>query len=289
MSETQGREAENAAKQERVEFLAEEPGKPPLEVLAYEPVPERARKDPPLLFVHGAWSNAEIWDVNFMPFLARKGWRCTSFSLRGHGRSGSGKWVRLLRVGDYLEDIDRMVRGCEQPPVLVGLSMGGYLVQKYLEDHRAAGGVLMAPVPITGTGYTTGLLFKDRPLEFLLSMLTFDTRKLMRTHELVRRSCFSEDLSPEITQKFFQATDDESVLINLDMSKAALPNPEKVQDPIMVMGSENDFFFPRQQVRETARAYGTEAHIFPDTAHVIPLEKVWPEAAEMIESWVEGL
>jgi hypothetical protein len=280
---------EAPVRQERRQYQLQERGAPDLEVITYDPPAERRRKGPPLLFVHGAWSSAGVWDVNFLPWFAECGRPGTAFSLQGHGSSGTRKWVRLLRVGDYLEDIHRMVRRYDEPPVLVGLSMGGYLVQKYLENYRAAGGVLIAPVPIHGTGYTTGVMLRDRPFSFLLSVLTFDTRKLVRTHELVRRSCFSADISRDLTWKFFKETEDESVLINLDMGGKALPDPAGVQDPVLVLGAEDDFFFPPAKVRETAQAYGTEARIFPHCAHVIPLENTWREAAEHVEQWVSGL
>ncbi len=266
-----------------------ETGKPTLELLESRPCDAEGKLletgRAPILFIHGAWSSAATWEPLFLPWFARQGYRCCALSLRGHGGSGCDKWLRLCRVQDYLEDIERAVEHLGEPPVLVGLSMGGYLVQKYLETHRAPGAVLMAPVPVKGTGNTTRIMWRDRPWSFLMSALFFDSRLLMRTHDQVRRSCFSSRQPYEFTRHFYESRTDESVLINLDMSRAALPQPEKVRDPVLVLGAENDFFFPPEQIRETARAYGAEAVIFPKAAHVLPLELVWEDVAKVIDDW----
>jgi pimeloyl-ACP methyl ester carboxylesterase len=38
------------------------------------------------------------------------------------------------------------------PPVVIGHSMGGFVVQKYLETHQAPAGVLLASIPPRGLG-----------------------------------------------------------------------------------------------------------------------------------------
>ena len=49
--------------------------------------PETTPEPTPLLFVHGSFSDARVWDENFLPYFARRGYAAHAVSLRGHGRS----------------------------------------------------------------------------------------------------------------------------------------------------------------------------------------------------------
>lgn len=70
--------------------------------------------------------------------------------MRGHGGSPGRERLRRTRVRDLVADVESVVAGFPEPPVLVGHSLGGFVVQKYLETHTAVGAVLLAPAPPTG-------------------------------------------------------------------------------------------------------------------------------------------
>ena len=104
----------------------------------------------PLLFVHGAWHAAWCWDEHFLSFFADKGYRALAVSLRGHGSSPTPKPLRTCSVADYVQDVGLVADSLPRRPVVIGHSMGGLIVQKYLESHHAPVGVLMASTPPRG-------------------------------------------------------------------------------------------------------------------------------------------
>ncbi len=61
---------------------------PALEWIEAEPAGEP--RGAPLLFVHGAFGGAWMFEEIFLPHLARRGRRAAAVSLRGHGRSQGG-------------------------------------------------------------------------------------------------------------------------------------------------------------------------------------------------------
>ncbi len=87
----------------------------------------------PILFVHGVWHAAWCWDEHFLPYFAEKGFTAYALSLRHHGKSQSTGSIRWIRGAEYVEDVAQVVEMIGQTPVLIGHSMGGYIVQKYLE------------------------------------------------------------------------------------------------------------------------------------------------------------
>jgi non-heme chloroperoxidase len=114
------------------------------EVLVQLPVGKP--KAPPLLFVHGAYTAAWCWEEHFLPFFAAAGYPAYALSLSGHGASPGRKHLDSFSIADYVKDVATVVATLPAPPVLVGHSMGGFVVQKYLEDNEAPGAVLMCAV-----------------------------------------------------------------------------------------------------------------------------------------------
>ena len=112
-----------------------------LEVL--DRAPRSASDKPPILFVHGAWHGAWCWDEHFLDYFAEKGYRSVALSLRGHGNSTAPKSMRFCSIADFVDDIDTVAKSLPEPPVVIGHSLGGFVVQKYLESHEAPAAVVL--------------------------------------------------------------------------------------------------------------------------------------------------
>ena len=93
----------------------------------------------PLLFVHGALHAAWCWDEHFLDFFAAQGYRAIAVSLRGHGKSPGGERLRWTRIQEYADDVGQTAAQLPTEPVLIGHSMGGFVVQKYLEHTPPQG------------------------------------------------------------------------------------------------------------------------------------------------------
>ena len=119
-----------------------------LEVLSCEP--QTRRHATPLLFVHGAFAGAWVWDEHFLPWFAAQGYSAHAVSLRGHGGSAGHERIDWYSIHDYVEDVAEVVADLAAAPVLIGHSMGGFVVQKYLERHAVPAAVLMCSVPPQG-------------------------------------------------------------------------------------------------------------------------------------------
>ena len=69
--------------------------------------------------------------------------------------------------------------------------------------------------------------------------------------------------------------DESTRVLYRDLLYGDLADPERVTAPMLVLGADLDGFFSRRQLRATARAYRTEAQLFPAMGHNMMLESGW--------------
>jgi pimeloyl-ACP methyl ester carboxylesterase len=236
----------------------------------------------PLLFVHGAWHAAWCWDVHFLDYFAQHGFAAHAVSLRGHGNSEGRDRLRWTRIADYVEDVAEAARQLPRPPVVIGHSMGGLVVQKYLEKSLAPVAVLLASVPPAGALATTLRIAGRHPALFAKANLILSLYPLVATAPLAREAFFSDGLADEQVQAYAKKLQDESYFGFLDMIVFNLPKPDRVKTPVLVLGAARDTIFSPAEVEATARAYKTQPEIFPDMAHDMMLEPGWQAVAEWI-------
>ena len=258
-----------------------------LEVI--ERKPRRESHKPPVLFVHGAWHGAWCWDEHFLDFFADKGHRALAVSLRGHGKSPAPKSMRFCSIADFVADVATVADGLPERPVIIGHSMGGFVVQKYLESHDAAAAVLLASAPPNGIRGFLARRLKRHPWYTASGLaMTRSLRGVGATPELARETFFSQSTPEADVARYAAALDEEYALkIAIDMLWLNLPRPHLVTTPLLVLGAEDDVCFTAQEVRATAAAYDTEAEIFPKMSHDMMLDPGWRAVAERIYAWVE--
>jgi pimeloyl-ACP methyl ester carboxylesterase len=240
----------------------------------------------PLLFVHGAWHDSWCWQERFLPYFVQHGYTSYTFDQRGHGKSEGGKRLRWTGIANYVADVEQITRQLDRSPVLIGHSMGGLVVQKYLEAHQSPAAVLLASVPPSGVLRTTLSIARRHPLAFLKANATLQLYPIVGTPARTREAFFPRDMPDEEIQRYFTHIQNESYRAFLDMMVFSLPRPKRVKTPVLVLGAECDTIFTPNEVRATARAYQTEATIFPMMAHDMMLGHGWQDVAEYILRWL---
>ncbi|WP_419728456.1 alpha/beta fold hydrolase [Lichenicola sp.] len=90
----------------------------------------------PVVFIHGWPLNADMWEYQMVP-MARKGLRTIAYDRRGFGRSDQPGGVYDYDV--LADDLHALIETLDLHDVtLVGFSMGGGEVARYLSRHGSA-------------------------------------------------------------------------------------------------------------------------------------------------------
>jgi pimeloyl-ACP methyl ester carboxylesterase len=242
-----------------------------------------------LLFVHGSFTSAKVWDVHFLPYFAQRGYEAHAVSLRGHGASDGHNNLLWWSLADYVADLVQAIEVLDCTPVLIGHSMGGMVVQKYLESQRALGLVLMASVPPHGLLSSLWSMAVGNPL-LLYRLTLFQTFGPQSTNNMdfMREALFSDGTPNSQLIRYLYMVQGESQRVCLDMLGL---NPLCRRDhdsiPTFVMGAEKDAFFSPELMKDIARYYQADAVIIPNMAHAMMLESHWQLAANHLLHWLE--
>ncbi len=248
--------------------------------------PAAGQSPVPLLFIHGTLHTAACWDVHFLDYFAQHGYVAHALNLRGHGNSEGREKLRWTRIADFVEDVANAVRQLPSPPILIGHSMGGFIIQKYLEEHDVPAAVLLSSASPAGLLPTAMRTARRQPWVFAKVNLTFSLRPMITTPQLIGEAFFSKDLPDELLLEYWKQTQEDSFMAFLDMIALDLPKPEKVKTPLLVLGAGRDNMIGLREIETTARAYNTQAVVIPDVAHNSMLELRWQSVADRILAWL---
>lgn len=257
-----------------------------LEVLTCLPESGGDRAHPaPLLFVHGAFAGAWVWDEHFLPWFAAQGYAAHALSLRGHGASHGHEHIDVWSVHDYVDDLHRVIADLGVAPVLIGHSMGGFVVQKYLERHRVPAAVLMCSVP------PQGLVAAQFSMLFQKPGLMLEINRLLGGGDVpldvLREALFAQDIPQATLERYYRMMQPESQRAIWDMSVFGLPLLDRMhRPPLLVLGAEKDVLIPPFLVQSTARTYGVPDRIFRGLGHGVMLERDWEEVARHVRDWL---
>ena len=251
---------------------------PKLEVISK--LPSRPCGAPPILFVHGAWHAAWCWDEFFLDYFADHGYAAHALSLRAHGGSDGRPQLHRSRIRHYIEDVEAVAAALPTRPILVGHSMGGFVVQKFLETHVSPASFLLASIPPNGARSIYARLMRAQPLDVLRANATLSLLPFISDPDRAQRLLFSAVMSREDVVHYHRLLEDELMLGAIDCLALERVDVSRVRSPIHVMGAEDDAIVADYEIEATARAYGTEALIFDDVAHDMMLDPNWRGVAD---------
>jgi non-heme chloroperoxidase len=259
--------------------------------------PTRAPRPTPLLFVHGAYCAAWVWERHFLPFFADRGYEAHALSLRGHGASEGHELLWSWRLQDYVADLEQVAAALPRPPVLIGHSMGGMVVQKVLHRRPVPAAVLLAPVPPHGLlGSLLSIALCNPELQCELAWA--QTLGPQSVHgRAIRRALFADDRrngddGDGAVRGYLERFQPESMLIFFDLLGLSLdlpPSLPRLNLPVLVLGAEHDGFLPTFSgaLEATARTYRTRAEVVPGIAHAMMLDHGWETVARRILDWLD--
>jgi pimeloyl-ACP methyl ester carboxylesterase len=250
--------------------------------------PQRPKRLPPLLFVHGIFHGSWLW-WNFMDFFASRGITCYGLNFRGHFMSSGHDRLGQAEVEDYVTDVITCLNAIDTETILIGHSMGGIVSQKVAESTRIQKLILLDSAPCR---HITENYLELDPERFEITRSAFlplpdDTSIMERNPDTVRKLLFEKNkVSDEALMQTFALLGRESTRV---MQKHGfLPvDPDKIACPVFVLGRTGLGNSKNPNLWDAIADYlhAAERSIRSDISHNMMCELDWMEHAQLVETW----
>lgn len=238
--------------------------------------------------VHGAFCGGWVFERFREPFEAA-GHTVLTPDLPNHGPEGAGSVAGLSMV-DYARATADVCAACDEPPILVGHSMGGLVAQLAAARTPVAGLVLLAPSPPWGVSgasmeeavsavslYALGPYWLQAidPDYALAKLYSLD-----RMERADRKAVFAR-MVPESGRALWQT-------LNwwLDPFMTTLVPPGVISAPALAIAGGRDVIHPPATVKQTASRLSADFHVLRDMSHWLPGEPGWDEVAQICLDWM---
>jgi pimeloyl-ACP methyl ester carboxylesterase len=257
-----------------------------LELLHTAPATQACNK-PALLFVHGAFCGAWCWQDTFMPWFAARGFDCWALSLEGHAGSAGHAYLDAISIEDYRRNLASVIKDFDHPPIVIGHSMGGFVLQQYLCHAALPGAVFLASVPPTGMAQSSMRMLLQAPSSLMMLNL-YQQGQYQPGISEVRNLLFSPETPEQTILSTIQHYQPESQRAVMDM---AMVNPLSIHrgfpTPALVLGAGLDQIIATSEVHAMARHMGVTAEIIPHMGHMMMLDTQWQQVAQCVKNWLD--
>jgi pimeloyl-ACP methyl ester carboxylesterase len=245
-----------------------------------------------VVLVHGTWGRGEHLHEARAEFESR-GYVVHTPTLRHHELSlvdGAPK-VAGLSLTDYADDLVALCESLPEPPILLGHSMGGLIVQLVAARTRLAGLIAVCPAPAAGIFAmypSTSRLFlhhylQPRPWTKPLypTWKAFHVGGRLTQTEQASRELYA-DLVCESGRAYC-----EMAFPQLDRRKASRVDYAAVTAPVLVLGGEKDLTVVPAICRTTATKYSNATYTeLLNADHMLLTGEILNTTMTHIDSWL---
>ncbi|PRP87873.1 hypothetical protein PROFUN_02610 [Planoprotostelium fungivorum] len=284
----------------------------------------------PILFVHGAFHGAWCFGL-LQQYYQSRGIDTYAISLRNHGTSFKSNWAAATHIGHLAYDVEVAVRhlfGEEKdidgekvqtvrPYILVGHSVGGAVVQRFVSYHShptlwntpacilpACLVTLFAFSPVSPQVTWMRNWWNLHPWAFINAFFRIRPKCVFDGPELVRDGFFTEKTpQPIVDACQARLEEDESLAFMIDLTfqpvfyagpraaqKLGTDSNSPLRNKIIVMGATEDKIITKEIWDLAAQTYGQEAVVVDGVGHNGFLDLQWEKVAmELEENIVEAL
>ena len=255
---------------------------------------------PDIVLIHGLWVTALSWEHWIERYTKRgyrviaRGWPGMDVDVETLRRDPAS--VANLGITEIVDHFDRIVRALEQPPILIGHSFGGLIVEVLLDRGLGAAGVAIDPAPVKGI------------LKLPLSTLRVSFPVLRNPANLHRSTsltpeqfhyAFTNTLSADEAREVYaryEVPGPDRVLFQAGLANFNPHAPTRVdfhnddRAPLLLIAGGKDHISPASLTRANFELFKdsnaiTDYKEFPERSHFTIGEKGWEAVADYAIDW----
>jgi pimeloyl-ACP methyl ester carboxylesterase len=258
----------------------------------------------PLMLIHGAWLSSRSWE-NFADYFQKRGFAVSVPEWpRKEGDveelRAEAEELKGLGIEEIVEHYEEQIRALDEPPVLIGHSFGGLIVELLLDRGLGRAGVALSPAPPKGI-----LVLPFSSLKAAAPALAHPSK----WHGIVALTLeeftygFVNTFSPEAAAAAYEryaVPETGQIFYEAGFANFHLNPPTEVdfkneqRAPLLIVGAEKDKTVPASLSKKQYEKYQrspaeTEYVEFESRPHLLMAAEGWEEVAAAIDSWLDGV
>ena len=258
----------------------------------------------PLMLIHGAWLSARSWE-NFVTYFEERGFAVSAPEWpRKEGdveelREDADE-LKGLGIAEIVDHYEEKIRALDEPPILIGHSFGGLIVELLLDRGLGRAGVAMSPAPPKGI-----LVLPFSSLKAAAPALAHPSKR----HGVVPLTLeeftfgFVNTFSPEDAAAAYEryaVPETGQIFYEAGFANFHLHPPTEVhfksddRAPLLIVGAEKDHTVPASLARKQYEKYegsaaSTDYIEFEGRPHLMMVGEGWEDVAGGIQNWLDGV
>lgn len=255
-----------------------------------------------IVLIHGLWMTPRSWDL-FREFYQVQGnqvfapaWPYLSGEVEEIRHNSSA--LRGLGITEIANHYEKLIRSLDEPPILIGHSFGGLIVQILLDRGLGAAGVAIDSatpkgiwkLPFSAIQSVSPVLLN--PLNYkrtvMLTFKQFSSAFANTMSEFEARLAYEQNVIPGPGRPVFQVAS-----ANFNPWAATRVNYRNhKRSPLLLIAGTQDRLVPAVQNRINYKKYAhsqamTEYKEFPHRSHLIIAQEGWQEVAKYALEWAK--
>ena len=261
---------------------------------------DAAAAKPTILLIHGLWLTPRSWK-GWIDRYETAGYRVLAPSWPGlEGEVEALRHdpapLRGLHINTVVEHYARIIRGLDRPPILMGHSFGGLIVQMLIDRGLGAAGVLVASAQTAGIPVLP-LVTLRATLPVFGNPFTYNAAVPLTPRQF--NYAFTNELDATASRKVYDELHVPGAAHILWQAGFALLNPygaskvdyrRKNRAPLLFIAGDKDHLSPPAISKANVRRYAasgavTEYKEYPGRTHHTVGQKGWEGVADFALAW----
>lgn len=253
-----------------------------------------------IVFIHGLFMNNHTWD-EWKAFFESKGYTCYAPAHPKHEgepaalRANPPQGLEEVQFQDWITNLEKLIEGLDEKPILIGHSFGGLTAQKLVEAGKAEAAILISSAPPKGVSTFKGSFLKaNNPVISPFkgnSIYNPEEEKYKKWFHFAIANTQSKEQSDRLFEEF--AVPESRQTPRATLKKIAKIDTQKPHVPMLFVGGLEDIIVPNVLLRKTVKKYSDKKSIvdtkyFEGKDHFICGSPGWEEVAEYCLAWLSN-
>ena len=253
-----------------------------------------------IVFIHGLFMNNKTWD-QWKLFFEKQGFTCYSPAHPKHQgepaklRANPPKGLEHVQFQDWINNLETLIDGLPEKPILIGHSFGGLTAQKLVESGRAAAAILISSAPPKGINTFKPSFFRAN----FKVINPFKGDTIFNPQEKAYKKWFHFAIANTLTRaesdRLFEqfAVPESRNTPRASLQKIAEIDTKKAHVPLLFLGGLDDIIVPNVLLKKTIKKYSNPKSIvdykfYKGKDHFICGAPGWEEVAQYGLDWIKS-